>query len=426
MRLRKLLLLAPILFINLAEPIFAQDIGYARSCIKTLCSDDFYGRGYVNNGDKIAAQFIKDEFIHHKLTGLGENYFQHLGYPVIYYPERVDIELDGQTAFAGHDFILNPGCPKVNGTFKLLNVDSSMLDNNSEFEKLSIRNLKNTFLVVDEVKGKTLLHQDRAKLILSNGIKAKGLIFKNNTTLIWSPAMEFATFPIIYFKKGILPQLVLKMTVKIDANFKVHGTQNVLGMIKGKVQPDSFIVFTAHYDHLGMLGKEAMFPGANDNASGVAMMLDLARHYAKNPPPYSVVFIAFTGEEIGLIGSYYFVENPLIPLKKISLLINMDLMATGDEGLTAVNATVFPDLFENLKMCNTLGNYLPNIAPRGKAQNSDHYYFSEAGVPAFFFYLRGNYHHYHDVDDTYEELTLSKYKEAFQLILDFANMRMSK
>jgi Zn-dependent M28 family amino/carboxypeptidase len=175
-----------------------------------------------------------------------------------------------------------------------------------------------------------------------------------------------------------------------------------------------------------MLGKEAMFPGANDNASGVAMMLDLARHYAKNPPPYSVVFIAFAGEEIGLIGSYYFVENPLIPLKKISLLINMDLMATGDEGLTAVNATVFPDLFENLKMCNTLGNYLPNIAPRGKAQNSDHYYFSEAGVPAFFFYLRGNYHHYHDVNDTYEELTLSKYKEAFQLILDFANMRMSK
>ncbi len=96
MQLRKFFLLAIIYLLTLAEPILAQDIGYARSCIKTLCSDDFYGRGYVNNGDRIAAQFIKDEFIHHKLIGLGENYFQPLGYPVIYYPERVDIEFDDQ------------------------------------------------------------------------------------------------------------------------------------------------------------------------------------------------------------------------------------------------------------------------------------------------------------------------------------------
>jgi Zn-dependent M28 family amino/carboxypeptidase len=69
---------------------------------------------------------------------------------------------------------------------------------------------------------------------------------------------------------------------------------------------------------------------------------------------------------------------------------------------------------------------LPDIAPRGKAANSDHYPFTELGVPSFFFYLRGNYHHYHDVDDTYEVITLSKYKEAFQLIRDFANWRMGK
>ncbi|MCG9878956.1 MAG: M28 family peptidase [Bacteroidia bacterium] len=404
--------------------INAQDLSYAKSCIKTLCSEEFAGRGYVQNGDKNAANFIRQEYAKHKLIPLGEKYFQPLGFPVIYYPNEVEIKLDNRPVFAGHDFILNPGCPSVKGTYKVLQLDSAMIDNSQEFKRIKGLNLKNYFIVVDDIKNKNFIHPERAKEILNNTLKAKGLIYKNNKTLVWSPAMDFAPFPILYFKAGTFPNLVLEMEIKIEAAHKVHGTQNVLGYIKGRVQPDSFIVFTAHYDHLGKLGNDAIFPGANDNASGIAMMLDLARHYAKNPPEYSVVFMAFAGEEIGLIGSYYFVENPLIPLKKISLLLNMDLMSTGDEGLTVVNATEFPYLYEQLKLCNLSGQYLPDIAPRGKAANSDHHYFTEAGVPSFFFYLRGNYHHYHDVEDTYEALTMSKYNEAFMLMVDFANWRM--
>jgi hypothetical protein len=405
--------------------LFGQDLMYARACIKTLCSEPFYGRGYVQNGDKVAAQFIRQELAKHKVIPLGEKYFQNLGFPVIYYPNEVSIQLDDQPVFAGNDFILNPGCPSIKGNYKVLLIDSSMVDNTNEFNKIKGLNLKQYFLVVDDLKGKPFNHPERAELILKNQIKAKGLIFKNNKTLVWSPAMEFAPYPILYFKAGIFPNLVLKLTIRVDAAHKIHGTQNVLGYIKGKIQPDSFVVFTAHYDHLGKMGNDAVFPGANDNASGVAMLLDLAKHYAQNPPPYSVAFIAFAGEEIGLIGSYFFVENPLIPLANISLLLNMDLMSTGDDGLTAVNATEFPYLFEHLNLCNIAGQYLPNIAPRGKSPNSDHHYFTEAGVPSFFFYLRGNYHHYHDVDDTYEALTMSKYNEAFRLIRDFAGWRMT-
>lgn len=424
--MRKFLLLAVAFTFLMGFQSLAQDLSYAKSCIKTLCSEEYYGRGYVNNGDRIAAQFIRKEYAKFKLTPLGENYYQPLGFPVIYYPDRVEITLDDAIAYAGNDFIINPGCPSVKGTYKVLELDSAMVDNSSEFNKIKNKNLKGYFLLVDEMKEKKLLHPERAKLILENGLKAKGLIFKNNPVLVWSVSMDFAKFPILYFKKGSFPNLVLKMSIKIDAAHKVHGTQNVIGMVKGKKFPDSLLVFTAHYDHLGMMGKDAIFPGANDNASGVAMMLDLANYYAKNPPDFSVVFIAFAGEEVGLLGSIYFVNYPLIDLKKIALLINMDLMSTGDEGLTAVNATEFPTLFENLKICNSIGNYLPDIAPRGKAANSDHYPFTELGVPSFFFYLRGNYHHYHDVDDTYEVITLSKYKEAFQLIRDFANWRMGK
>jgi Zn-dependent M28 family amino/carboxypeptidase len=190
-------------------------------------------------------------------------------------------------------------------------------------------------------------------------------------------------------------------------------------MIKGKEKPDSFLVVTAHYDHLGKMGDFAIFPGANDNASGVAMMLDLAKTFSKKPPKYSVLFIAFAGEEAGLLGSLYYTENPVLPLSKIKFLLNLDLMATGDKGLTAVNGTVHPELFDLLRTCNSIGSYLPVINARGKASNSDHYYFSEKGVPSMFIYLMGDYHQYHDVGDTYEAVTFSKYNEAFLLMKEF-------
>jgi aminopeptidase YwaD len=169
------------------------------------------------------------------------------------------------------------------------------------------------------------------------------------------------------------------------------------------------------------MGKWAMFPGANDNASGVAMMLDIMNYYKEHPPKYSIAFIAFSGEEAGLFGSYYYTEHPLFPLSNISLLLNLDLMGTGDKGMTVVNATLFPREFDDLKIINITNGYLVDVKSRGKAQNSDHYYFSENGVKAFFFYLMGEYKYYHDIYDTPEALTLSRYNEAFKLITDFVN-----
>jgi hypothetical protein len=402
----------------------AQNIGYAKQVIAKLCSQDFAGRGYVNDGDKKAANFIREEFTQLKLAPLGERYFQYFGFPVVSYPQRVFFNADGNDLIPGEDFIINPGCPSVSGTFKVIRLDSAMIDNNNEYNKWFKKNLKSYFLIVDALKGKKFVNQERADAILKNQVNAKGLIFDNQESLVWSVAMDFEPFPIIYVKKDLLNRLILKIKLTIDAARTVHGTQNVLGFIKGSVQPDSFIVISAHYDHLGMMGSETIFPGANDNASGIAMMLDLAKHYKENPPKTSVVFIAFAAEEVGLIGSLFFTENPLVPLKKISLVVNLDLMATGDKGLTAVNGTIYPELFYLLQNCNAIGNYLPEVSARGKAMNSDHYHFSEKGIPALFFYLRGEYHQYHDVGDTHRAITLSKYNEAFGLIRDFINARM--
>jgi len=138
-----------------------------------------------------------------------------------------------------------------------------------------------------------------------------------------------------------------------------------------------------------------------------------------------MVFICFSGEEAGLLGSKYFSENPLIPLKNIRFLLNMDKLGTGDEGITAVNATVYPKEFARLKQANDNGHYLVKIGSRGKAPNSDHYWFSEKGVPAFFIYTMGGIKAYHDVYDISKTLPLNEYNHLFRLIVDFNSSLMN-
>jgi Zn-dependent M28 family amino/carboxypeptidase len=178
-------------------------------------------------------------------------------------------------------------------------------------------------------------------------------------------------------------------------------------------------VITAHYDHLGGMGSETYFPGANDNASGVTMLLSLARYYGAHPQPYTMAFICFSGEEAGLLGSKYFSENPLIKLSNIRLLLNLDLEGTGDEGITVVNSTIYKPEFAVLNQVNDEFHYLVKIYPRGKAANSDHYWFSEKGVPAIFMYTMGGIKAYHDVYDISATLPLTKYEDLFKLLVKF-------
>lgn len=397
----------------------AQDKAYAKSVIATLCSEEMAGRGYVNDGDKKAATFISSEFKKAGLQSFGPDYFQSFGFPVNTFPGQVDVMFDETQLMPGEDFIVSPGCSNVNGVFPLIWIDSALVDNTAEFEKVEKQFLRNTFLVIDGLKEAKCIHTDRVQKILSNQVKARGLVFANQEKLTWSVATEWDAFPKLYVMKGQIKRYQLKMTIKVLAEIKTHGTQNVIGYIKGSTYPDSFIVLTAHYDHLGKMGNWALFPGANDNASGTAMMLDMAKYFSKNKPAYSIVFMAFAGEEAGLFGSYYYTEHPLFSLKDISMLINLDLMGTGDKGMTVVNATVFPQEFQQLQVINITNGYLDDVKSRGKAKNSDHYYFTEKGVKSFFFYLMGDYHFYHDVFDTAEALPLSKYDQAFSLIRDF-------
>lgn len=358
----------------------AQDISASRKIVDTLTSSYFWGRGYTNNGASKAAKFLESQFQSYGLVPVADDSFrQHFSYPVNTFPGKMKLSINGIPLSPGKDFIVSPESRGLKARAKLVQKDSANFINN----------------------------ESRILLSLS-------------TKLTWSVSQQVADYTSIFVDKRSLkdiPQIIeIDIENQLIDNFK---TANICGIVKGTTLPDSIIMITAHYDHLGGMGRETYFPGANDNASGVALLLKLAKYYAQNPAKYSMAFICFSGEEAGLVGSKYFSENPLVDLKKIRFLVNTDLAGTGEEGITVVNSTVFKSEFELLNKVNDKGNYLPKIFPRGKAANSDHHWFTEKGVPSFFIYTMGGIKAYHNIYDKSETLPLNEHEDLFRLIVGF-------
>lgn len=418
--MKKTLLLIVITF--LASFSFSQK-ELAKKLIDTLASDAFYGRGYVNNGDKIAADYIAKKFKEFgALPVNGDSYFQEYSYPVNTFPTKVEISFDNKTLTTGLDFIVAPNSGSAKGIFNLKEITlENYIEVVSKEEFQSDKNLTAFVIKLPKANGRDEYFK---QLKLKNSVADVAPLFViNDEKFTWSVAQEALNYPVIEIKSEFLKDkksVTLNIVNKLIADYQ---TQNVLGYIpaKRKCKRKKFFVFTAHYDHLGMMGETATFNGANDNASGIAMMLTLMKYFSENNPEYSVLFIAFGGEEAGLLGSKYYVENPIVPLNKMKFLYNVDMMGTGSEGIQVVNSTEHPKEFERLKAINKKYDLVKVIKPRGKAANSDHYWFEEAGVPSFFSYTLGGVTYYHDIQDRPETLPLTEFDDLHKLIVEFVN-----
>ena len=374
--MRRLLVLLLLICSSVA---FSQNISFGKKMVDTLTSPYFWGRGYTNDGMKKTADFLSNEFKSYGVEPIGKNYLQQFSYPVNTFPGKMEVTVNGKELVPGKDFIVSPEAKGVKGSGDLDQLDSIQFINRKEM-----------------------------------------VVIKMQDKLTWSVAPEVADYSLILVDKKALDKSPTSFKVTIDNKFiNNFKAVNVCGLIKGTLKPDSIIFITAHYDHLGGMGKDTYFPGANDNASGISLLLNLAQYYAKHPQKYSIGFICFAGEEAGLIGSKYFTENPLVPLKNIRFLINTDLAGTGEEGITVVNATEFPKEFALMNAVNDKNKYVVKINARGKAANSDHYFFTEKGVPAFFFYTLGGIKAYHDVFDKAATLPLNEHEDLFKLIIKF-------
>ena len=369
-----------LLLLVIAGRTTAQDLAYAKKLVDTLTSKDLWGRGYTDNGMGKAADIIANEFKAYGLEPMdGKTYLQEFSFPVNTFPGKMEVTIDGATLRPGKDFIVLPQSigQKANG-------------------------------ILQEKDSATFIDPKSRIIVL---LKDK---------LTWSAAQVQEDYTAIEVLRTSISGKPEQISIDIQ-NLLIQDFQaaNVCALVKGTKQPDSAIIFTAHYDHLGGMGSDTYFPGANDNASGVAFLLSLAKYYAANPQPYSIGFIAFAAEEAGLLGSKYFTEHPLTALEKIRFLVNVDMVGTGETGITVVNATEHAKEFAILNQINEGKKYLSKINARGKAANSDHYFFSEKGVPAFFIYTQGGVAAYHDVNDIAKTLPLTEFEDLFKLLRDW-------
>ncbi|MEM7086637.1 MAG: DUF4910 domain-containing protein [Bacteroidota bacterium] len=209
------------------------------------------------------------------------------------------------------------------------------------------------------------------------------------------------------FKPSKNPHQEAEVADSLEGDGTIRG-RNVIGfMDNGAVNT---MVIGAHYDHLGMGGVgslfregEAVHNGADDNASGVAMMLHLAMRVRKNSGRYNYLFIAFSGEEMGLLGSSYFVKNATIPVESISYMVNLDMVGRlNEEQTVAVHGVGTSPIFKQTLFANndqnlTIKEFESGIGP------SDFTSFYVADIPVLSFFT-GQHEDYHKPSDDAHKL----------------------
>ena len=199
----------------------------------------------------------------------------------------------------------------------------------------------------------------------------------------------------------------------------------MVGYVPGAT--DEYVIIGAHYDHLG-LGEQyslapekvgTIHPGADDNASGAAGVLALARYFASHPKPArGILFIAFAGEELGLLGSTHYVNHPCLPLNRAALMINMDMIGRIRDRKVMVGGapegSPFRRILETLGPQHDLDLDLSDTSVYG---SSDHTSFKARQVPTLFFFS-GLHADYHRPSDTWEKIDPDSTVRLLKLIAD--------
>ncbi len=395
-----------------------------KSTIDSLCDPSFYGRGYYRSGDSIAAKYLERQFERIGLEKFNTSFLQPFTFQVNSFPSEVSLKLNGRPLKVGVDFIPDPAGRSVHGTYSVFVFNKEILHDRKKLKTLDTTDFTKRIVVIDQ-EGFDEKKNKSSKSVKELLTMIRAGMFNNPASIVLDEKLTFgvSTFqshPVLHFKKGITLTSGDTLDVSIKSELiEEHTAYNVTGFVKGTQYPDSFLFVTAHYDHLGSIGGQAVFRGANDNASGVALMLHLSEMIKSSPLPCSVAFIAFAGEEAGLVGSSHFTEQLLVKKEKIGFVINFDIAGTGNEGIMVVNGTELNSAFERLNAINDSGVKISPVKKRGQAAISDHYRFSELGIPAFYIYTLGGSKAYHDIYDVPGNLTFDVFEKLSSLIYSF-------
>lgn len=201
---------------------------------------------------------------------------------------------------------------------------------------------------------------------------------------------------------------------------------NLVGAVRGTARPEDILLLTAHYDHLGVRNG-ALHPGADDNASGVAALLQAAAYIAAHPLRHTVVFVAFDGEEQGLKGAAHFVAHPPIDLKRIGLMLNLDMVSRSATATIVASGTAFDPTLQDLvtgaaagrRLTVAFGHDRPIYVAGGVedwTHQSDQGPFHDAGVRTLYYGVE-DHADYHQPTDTADRIPRPFFTDVAELVL---------
>ena len=396
----------------------AQDLAHYKKIVKKLSSAKYQGRGYAEDGANKAGKWIAKEFAK---AGVDDVVCQPFKLDINTFPGKMEMSVDGKKQVPGVDFTLREFNPSVKGEFKLYYIDMQNYNPEKMFADLASPEYKGAFVVCDFMF--SYKHAaDFKKLQSKKDCSNSGMIYTWDAPLKFYKAYgeKVHEKPVIWVTPDF-PKDAKSVKLDMENEFlEDYECFNVIAKVEGK-RHDKCYVFTAHYDHLGKLGKKTYYPGAHDNASGTAAIITFAAHYAKNKPEYDIYFIAFSGEDANLRGSEWYANHPLAPLGQIKYLFNLDMI--GDNNPVQYCEVSDPGMegFKLMEKLNNENKYFKSLNRGELAGNSDHWPFAERGVACIFLEnAEGDaFQYYHTVMDTYKTFFPDSYAPTFKLITDF-------
>jgi len=354
-------------------------------------------------------------------------WLQHFQYPMNVMRGAMALSVDGVAYAPTFDFTVKEFSPTCHGFFKVTYLDEEAYRPEGFLEHLNSGIYRDQFVVIDWQRYLETLKPDpfdKYQPYLTQLTDIGGVILQQEEQFPYFKARTwYQTQRPVLFVNGSFPKDAREIELHIDAEMlPTRDAHNIIAWLPGTDPScNTYYTFIAHYDHLGQMGADFTFPGANDNASGAAMLVTLAKYFSKHRPAHGVQFILLDGEEENLLGAFFYCENPRLPLEKIEALVNLDMIGDdGDHLSTEISATG-DKILNRFQAINADGKYPPfDIALGTLTDNSDHYAFAIKGVPCIYFETTGSMiQYYHTPRDTFDHTSDANFDRLFYLLTTF-------
>ena len=435
---------------------------YYNGVLEEISSDRYNGRSVFGDGDVRAARYLIDQLsaidgvvpcvaagpedasVKPYLKSLVEPadagrwnavegkekylpWLQHFQFPMNVMRGAMSLSVDGVAYAPTFDFTVKEFSPSCHGFFKVTHLDEEAYRREGFMEHLSSGIYRDQFVVIDWERYLETIQPDpfdKYKPWLTELDNIGGILLQQEEQFPYFKARTYyqSKHPVLFVNESF-PDDAREIELHVDAEMlPTRDAHNVVAWLPGTdPKADTYYTFIAHYDHLGYMGADFMFPGANDNGSGSAMLVTLAKYFSKHRPAHGVQFILLDAEEENLLGGFFYCENPRLPLDKIEYLIDLDMVGDDSDHLSTQITPGGEAGLERFRAINADGKFPPfDFVMEEMNDDSDHFSFAQKGVPGIYFETEGSIlQYYHTPRDNFQNTRDSNFDRLFHLITEF-------